>query len=450
MASAVTPPTATTTTAATAATTTAPIIDHRETFQVHFPPNDTFTITSTMLRHDSPNIFSRLFLTPTPTFYESTTRQITITDKSPDLFSIILDYLRGYIVFPLNESSIPAKWLPLSKTYDNLRRDASYYGFLRLECECNKWLRRLLNPLDKQTVLKLDFTPFNHNSPSSTVTSFTSLTAEMMLECHLSDISLLRKRFLKCGGKTLTYGPMPWKQIFEQIKNPSDRDGVLQSDGSSIISVPTVFLKPPRTPADESIDCDDERKLEFSKIHISKAITQLIQDGVRPAGISNYITLRFHATDVTTNLTFSNASEGIGQFVFGDKIQGEGYQSLRLLAEGVIPPGKGLGISFYADDKVIVEVDSRMIEWDKLWEWSQLSKGLRIVPKTSTNEIKILQDTLSQFRYLLCEKYFSGSFDTETNSSIVLLLPILLILCAGVSFRVGGVYTFKKSRWTIF
>jgi hypothetical protein len=369
-------------------------------------------------------MFSRLFLSNTATFYESHSRQITITDKSPELFTIILDYLRGYTIFPLNESSIPPKWLPLHKTYDNLRRDASYYGLLRLENECNTWLKKQLNPLDKQAVFKLGFSPFTY---------VTSLLGDMMLECHISDVTLLRRRFLKCGAKNLTYGPMPWKTIFEQIKNPMDRDGVLQSDGSSIIDVPVVFLKPPRTTDEHLVTDDDDRKVEFAKIHVSKSITTLIQDGIRPAGMSNYITLRFHATQVTTNIAFYDFNEATGTFVFSDKIQSEGYSTLRLYGEGNIPPGKGLSISLLGNDKAVLEVDSWPLEWRKIWEWSRLTKQLLSSLLDPLEYIKI-KEKLSSTPFRLCEQYFSGKIDPETKSPIVLRphLDVADVLCSSL------------------
>ena len=335
-----------------------------------------------MLKYDAPSMFSNVFLSNSR-FQETFSREITIKNKSPELFTIILDYLRGYTIFPLNESAIPPRWLPLQKTYDNLRRDASYYGLLRLEVECSRWLKRQIDPLDKQAVLKLDFTPF------ATCPSTTShpLTAEMMLECHLADVSLLRKRFLKCGAKTLTYGPMPWKQIFEQIKNPSDRDGVLQYDGSAIIEVAAVFLKPPRTAPDDPATIIDDRKTELAKIHVSKPITQLILDGIRPAGMNNFITLRFHGTEVTTFLTFHNEA---GQFIFSDKLQSDGYTILRSLAaaEEPVPQGKETIIPLNRNDRTVVEVDSHGIGWGKLYECSQTRKN----PRDPVNEIRNAKD----------------------------------------------------------
>lgn len=384
----------------------AKVSDHQDTFLVRFPPDVTFTITADMLKHDAPSMFSSVFLSNSQ-FQETSSREITIPNKSPELFTLILDYLRGYTIFPLNESAIPPRWLPLQKTYDNLRRDASYYGLLRLEVECTSWLKRQIDPLDRQAVLKLDFTPF---ATCSTSTSH-PLTVEMMLECHLADVSLLRKRFLKFGAKTLTYGPMPWKQIFEQIKNPSDRDGVLQCDGSAIIEVAPVFLKPPRTAPDDPATIIDERKTELAKIHVSKQVTRFILDGIRPAGMNNFITLRFHGTDITTSLTFHNEA---GQFIFSDKLQSDGYATLRSLAAAEEPvlQGKESIIPLDRNDGTVVEVDSDIIEWGNLYEWSQFRRN----PRDPVNEIRRARENLC-VKLSLCDKYFGSSETREPTVS---------------------------------
>src|SRR5277367_5465411 len=355
--------------------------DHQETFQVHFPPSTTFTLTSTMLQHDSPSMFSRCFLSTNSLFHETTSRSITIPDKSPDLFPFILDYLRGYTVFPLVESAVPPQWLPLHKTYDNLRRDAAYYGLLRLEMECNKWFKRLLDPADRQAVLKLDFAPF---VPGPRISPTHPLVAEMVLDCHLADVPLLRKRFLKTAGKTLSYGPIPWKQIFEQIRDPCDRDGVLQSDGTSIIEVNSIFLKPPHGSKDIVLD---DRKTECAKIQISKAITQLILDNVRPAGLNNYVTIRFHTTDTTTIIRFAAHNYlptdpiASGQFLFSDRLQSDGYLSLRDTVkteelETIIPNTKKdkdeTLVPFDSEAEVALEVDGEKLYWRTLCQWSRL------------------------------------------------------------------------------
>ncbi len=89
-----------TSTASTPTGTTSPaakVSDHQDTFFVHFPPNVTFTITTDMLKHDVPSMFSRVFLSNSR-FQETSSREITIPNKSPELFTLILDYLRGYTI----------------------------------------------------------------------------------------------------------------------------------------------------------------------------------------------------------------------------------------------------------------------------------------------------------------------------------------------------------------
>jgi hypothetical protein len=343
-----------------------------------------------------------------------------ITDKSPDLFTFILDYLRGYTIFPLKETAVPPRWLPLSKAYENLRRDASYFGLLKLEAECKKWLRILLNPSDRSSVLKLDFAPFIGTTGLMGVgVSAHPLTADMILECHLADVGLLRKRFLKPGGKNLTYGPMPWKLIFEQIRNPTDRDGVLQVDGSAVVELAPLYLKQPRATDDHV----DERKVEWAKIHISKAITTLILDGVRPAGMSNHVTLRFHATEVTISLTFQTFQTtpfhgyphvmtgstlvGTARLTFKDKLQRDGYLALRSIARSEYPNDKrkekdeAIIIPLDRDNKTVVEVDETEIQWATLTQWGETSETLH-----SNQQSEAIMDTAMTPDVSQCERFF--------------------------------------------
>src|SRR5947207_7502877 len=146
-----------------------------------------------MLKHDFPNMFSTAFLTPSGGFAEASSRRLIVIDKSPELFHFILDYLRGYTIFPLLEEAVPPRWLPLRKMYENLRRDASYYGLLHLEADCARWIKRLNNDNHRQSVLKLDFAPFTHSERNSS--THHPLCSEMVFDCHLADIQFLRKRF---------------------------------------------------------------------------------------------------------------------------------------------------------------------------------------------------------------------------------------------------------------
>jgi hypothetical protein len=178
---------------------------------------------------------------------------------------------------------------------------------------------------------------------------------------------------------------MPWKHIFEQIRNPSDRDGVLQLDGSSFVELAPLYIKQPRS-TDET---EDIRKIEWAKMHISKGITALILDGLRPAGMHNHITVRFHATDVTTSLTFQKFTSspfpgsvlpgmslcGTARFTFNDKLQRDGYITLRGIARSERPDDtrkekdECILIPLELDNKTVLEVDDTEIYWSTLTEW---------------------------------------------------------------------------------
>lgn len=389
-----------------------------------------------MLHYDRPSMFSRVFLPSDTTgaiFSETASQSITIPDKSPEIFSLIRDYLCGYNIFPLTEASIPPLWLPLSKTYENLKRDASYYGFLRLEAECTKWMKRHLEPEDRQAIFFLDFAPF-----AGKMDGQLSLLSNMILECHLADVSLLRKRYLISGGKNLTYGPMPWKNIFEQIRNPIDRDGVWQLDGSAYVDIAPLFLKPPRAVDD---NCD-ERKMEYAKIHISRDVTQLILAGARPLSMSNYLTIRFHATNLTIHLSFTasdpdrhsqleflkdNKLIGEGAFVFKDKLQREGYMTLRSVAysenseferpkedEGKFPLDR--------TGKTVLEVDGKDIDWGSLCRWSQLS----LKPPSVDSELWNVRGNKTKFNAF--ERLFAkGRLPDEKHATVP--VPHLCLLC---------------------
>ena len=334
-----------------------------------------------------------------------------------------MDYLRGYAIFPLNEAAVPPRWLPLVKTYENLYRDAVYYGFIRFEVECTKWLKRLKDPQDKQAVLRLDFNPF---IPGPKTTSTHPLTAEMLLDCHLADIPCLRKRYLKAGLKSLTYGPMPWKRIFEQIQDPQDRDAVLQYDGSAIVDIDPRILKPPRGP-DEHVD---DRKLDLAKLHVSKAITQTILEGIKPTGMSNYVKLRFHATEVTTIIKFDSKEDsperqknesymGQCQFIFHDKPQSDGYLAIRALACADEAPARSTKDDLFPLDKndtIVFEVDSQKFDWGSLCQWSKVTEKMRNLK--SFNDI-ILRKTISP-EIIICEKLFGGTKPVEMEGPKVL------------------------------
>jgi hypothetical protein len=411
--------------AAAAASTTAPTPSHEdgEVFKVCFPPDQTFTLTSTMLHHDAPSMFSRVFLSNSG-FMESASRKITITDKSPELFSFVIDYLRGYNIFPIHESAIPPRWLPISKLYENLRRDASYYGLLRLETECTRWLKQALNPNEKRAVFRLGFLPFRLERQ----TPFTPSMYDLILECHLADVHLLRKRFLKVGPSFLTYGPMPWKQIFEQVRNASEGDGVIQSDGSSIVELVAAFVKPTRID-----DVDDDRKIEFAKTHISKDLTTLIVEGIRQNVVPNYLPIRFHATDSTCVLKFFNDIPpefnarrpfpmlgkwvGHGQLNFSSKAQKDGWFTLRTVAmQGFMrtpdpKPPTTILVPLTDSQRTEVEVDDHRLHWADLVEWKRQSETNHFRVAGGDSIPKQLQDDVA-----FCETVFGSARGIEENN----------------------------------
>jgi len=341
-----------------------------------------------------------------------------------------MDYLCGYNIFPLNEASVPPKWLPLSKTYENLKRDANYYGLLGLEAECTKWFKRHTEPEDRQAVFHLDFAPFTGKGEGPL-----SLMSEMILECHLADVPLLRKRYIKTGAKNMTYGPISWKNIFDQIRDASDRDGVLQHDGSAYIDVASTFIKPPRQVDD---DCDD-RKIEYAKIHVSRDITQLIKNTtrLRPMGMSSYLTMRIHATNLTTHLTFGAQCSfptpfqsdrnyfGEGSFVFNNKLQREGYMILRAVAFADVPhatPSKEDEGKFplNRDDKTVLEIDGKEIDWKLLCDWIDVSRIMSSQPGTAMETLRMNKpDIPSDLEFSFCERLFVRGHRPEQKSRTV-------------------------------
>lgn len=313
-----------------------------------------------------------------------------------------------------------------------------------------------MDPEDRQCVLQLDFVPF---TPGPRILVGHPLTAEMALDVHLADVHLLRKRFMKPGGKTLTYGPFPWRQIFDQIRDPYDRDGVLQSDGSAIVQLNSTFLKPPGSTdlAPSTTDADeDDRKIEFSKIHISKAITQLILQNIKPAGLNNHITLRFHATSATTVLRFStpdsppSAPIATAQFLFSDKLQSEGYFALRSMVkqEELTDPdslfdrrAEETTFAMDVDGEVAVQVDGGKVGWRELCEWSRVHSSF--YTGESRKEVVKGSGDVASPENRRTHALFGGNRDPTTGAAIVTPSPFTFcVLTIDLGFRVWkcGIY----------
>lgn len=92
-----------------------------EAYTVHIN-NEVFTLTKDQVEFDSPNYFTSCFLGD---FAESQSHVLYLS-RDPDLFRIIIEYLSGYEVLPLNNSVIPRR-MNRESVLRNLRVDADFY-----------------------------------------------------------------------------------------------------------------------------------------------------------------------------------------------------------------------------------------------------------------------------------------------------------------------------------
>ncbi|CAE6437762.1 unnamed protein product [Rhizoctonia solani] len=80
----------------------------------------TFTLDRSQIEFDSPNYFTSCFL---GSFLESHAREIRLS-RDPALFSIIVNYLSGYAILPIQ----PPVGMSEQAALENLLRDALFYG----------------------------------------------------------------------------------------------------------------------------------------------------------------------------------------------------------------------------------------------------------------------------------------------------------------------------------
>ncbi|KAG8713162.1 hypothetical protein FRC11_013063 [Ceratobasidium sp. 423] len=112
-----------------------------------------FTLRRSQIEFDSPNYFTTCFLGD---FRETETRRIEL-DRDPDLFRIVISYLNGYVVLPLNEKSLPGG-ASLRPTLLNLRADAQFYQLDGLIKACDEEL----NPAPKERKDRFIVLGFNY------------------------------------------------------------------------------------------------------------------------------------------------------------------------------------------------------------------------------------------------------------------------------------------------
>lgn len=97
-----------------------------------------FNLTSSQINFDGPNYLTSCFLGDSR---ESQTRILELP-RSPDLFPIIMDYLCGYVVLPLDTSKLSSSSIcyPEEKAVKNLRADADFYKLEGLKKVCDDYL----------------------------------------------------------------------------------------------------------------------------------------------------------------------------------------------------------------------------------------------------------------------------------------------------------------------
>jgi hypothetical protein len=87
-----------------------------------------FTLSKAQISFDSPNFFTAAFLGG---FSEAESRSVSI-DTNPELFEIIVDYLSGYDVLPLNEDVLPRR-MDMTRATRYLAKDADYLGLSKFQ-----------------------------------------------------------------------------------------------------------------------------------------------------------------------------------------------------------------------------------------------------------------------------------------------------------------------------
>lgn len=88
---------------------------------------EVFTLSKGQITFDAPNLFTQSFLGE---FSEAASRTLSL-DSDPQLFSVIVDYLSGYPILPLDREELPRR-MTVAKATRYLAKDADYLGLTRL------------------------------------------------------------------------------------------------------------------------------------------------------------------------------------------------------------------------------------------------------------------------------------------------------------------------------
>jgi hypothetical protein len=102
----------------------------RPDLYIVFVRGERFVLSRSQINFDSPNHFTDAFLGD---FVEATSREMHL-DSNPELFAVIIDYLSGYNVLPLEASALP-RTMDVEKAMKNLARDAEYLGLNGLSAQ---------------------------------------------------------------------------------------------------------------------------------------------------------------------------------------------------------------------------------------------------------------------------------------------------------------------------
>jgi hypothetical protein len=94
---------------------------------------ETFILNKSQIEFDAPNYFTTCFLGD---FREAQSRHLRLS-RDPALFRIVLDYLCGYTILPLQKQVIPRHMSPAT-ALENLRADAAFYQLDGLIDACDE------------------------------------------------------------------------------------------------------------------------------------------------------------------------------------------------------------------------------------------------------------------------------------------------------------------------
>ncbi|KDN34346.1 hypothetical protein RSAG8_12577, partial [Rhizoctonia solani AG-8 WAC10335] len=91
-----------------------------------------FVLTKSQIEFDSPNYFTACFLGD---FREAQTKRLELS-RNPDCFKLIVEYLCGYEILPLDDQAIPSH-MSADSALRNLRVDALFYQLDALVKSCD-------------------------------------------------------------------------------------------------------------------------------------------------------------------------------------------------------------------------------------------------------------------------------------------------------------------------